>query len=140
MSDISVTAANVAAANSNTVKATGTSGAAITAGQGVYLNPSDGKIYPAQADSGHSTHTPNLAGVALDSAPGANQPITYATENDVNFGSILTTGIIYVVSAANAGGIAPSADLASTNYVGVIGVATSSSVLHLSLIPTSAQK
>jgi hypothetical protein len=141
MADISVTQSAVVAANANTVKATGVSGAAITAGQAVYADPADSyKIKPAQANSANPTHAPNAVGIALNNAPGANQPVTYATDGDVIFNNVLTTGQVYALSAANAGGIAPYADLASTNFVTVLGVATGGTNLRLSLIPTSAQK
>lgn len=140
MADISVTAANVIATNNATVKASGTSGAAITAGQGVFLDPATGKVSPARANSASSTHASNIVGVALSSAPGVDQPITYATSGDVTFGGGLTQGQVYVVSAAAAGGIAPYSDLASTNFVAFLGVAVSSTVMRLGLIPSSTQK
>jgi hypothetical protein len=141
MADISVTASAVQAADTNTIKVTGTSGAAITAGQAVYADPADSyRIKPAQANSANPTHVPNLVGVALNSAPGANQPVTYASDGNVLFNAVLTVGQAYVVSAASAGGIAPYGDLAATNFVGVLGVATSTTNLKLGLIPTSAQK
>jgi hypothetical protein len=143
MADITITAANVVATNSATVKASGTSGTsavASTAGMPVYLDPADGKIKPAKADSASSVPPPNLVGVALDSAPGANQPITYATAGDVTYGGGLTQGQVYVVSAANAGGIAPYSDLVATNFVAFLGVAISTTVLRLGIIPASVQK
>jgi hypothetical protein len=140
MADITVTPANVVS-DTTTVKTSGTSGAAITAGQAVYADPSDSyRIKPAQANSANPTHAPNVVGIALNSAPGQNQPVTYATNGNVLFGSGLTTGQVYVVSAANAGGIAPYGDLVATNFVTVLGVATSASNLKATLIPTSAQK
>lgn len=140
MADITITQANVVATNSSTVKATGTSGAAITAGQAVYLDPATGTVKPAKSDSASSTHAPNLVGVALGNAPGTNQPITYATSGDVTYGGGLTQGQAYVVSAANAGGIAPYADLVATNFVAFLGVAISSTVLRLGVLPASVQK
>jgi len=138
MSDISVTQSAVKAANSDTVKATGVAGEAIDIGKSVYLDPGDGKVKKAQGTN--STHTANLVGVALTNAQGDGQPIVYGSEGDITFNSALTTGQTYVVSAAAAGGIAPVSDLASTNYVAVLGVATSATNLKLAPIPTSAQK
>lgn len=141
MADITVTPANVVATNPQTGKATGTSGAAITAGRPIYADPADNyHLKHAQANSANPTHVPNLVGVALNTTDGQNQPVTYAPEGDVTYGSGLTVGQVYVVSAAAAGGIAPYADLVATNFVGVLGVAISSSVLRLDPIPTSAQK
>ena len=140
MADITITAANVTAANSATGKASGTSGAAISIGQSVYLDPADGRIKPAKADSASPTNAPNIVGGALDTVAGANQPITYAPSGDVVFGGGLTQGQVYVVSAANAGGIAPYSDLVATNFVAFLGVALSSTTLRLGLIPASVQK
>jgi hypothetical protein len=140
MADITITPANVVATNSATGKATGTSGAAITIGQGVYLDPADGKIKPAKADSGSPTHAPNIVGISLDRVEGANQPITYAASGDVTFGGGLTQGEAYVVSQTTAGGIAPHSGLASTNFVAFLGIAISTTVLRLGLIPASVQK
>jgi hypothetical protein len=141
MADISYTAANVVATNPQTGQAPGVSGAAITAGQSIYADPADNyRLKPAQSNSANPTHVPNLVGVALNSAPGANQPVVYAPEGDVTYGGGLTQGQVYAVSAAAAGGIAPYSDLAATNFVGVLGVAISSTVLRLNPIPTSTQK
>jgi hypothetical protein len=138
MANITITAANIVATNASTGKASGTSGEAITTGQAVWLDPADGRIKKAQATQ--ATHAPNIVGVALDRAEGANQPITYATSGDVTFGGDLTQGQVYVVSASTAGAIAPYGDLVSTNYVAFLGVALSSTVMRLGLIPASVQK
>jgi hypothetical protein len=141
MADITLTPANVVATNPQTGKASGTSGAAILAGQPIFADPADNyRLKPAQANSANPSHVPNLVGVALDSAPGQNQPVTYATEGDVTYGCGLTQGQVYVVSAAAAGGIAPYADLGTGSFVGVLGVATSASVLKVDPIPTSTAK
>ncbi len=137
MADISVTQSAVKAANSDTVKTTGTSGEAINIGQSVYVKPSDGKVY--KADANDATASANLAGVALTNAQGADQPVIYGT-GDITFNSALTIGQVYVASAANTGGIAPVSDLASGDYVGVLGVATSATTLKVTLIPTGAAK
>jgi hypothetical protein len=139
MADISVTQSAVKAADSNTLKSTGVAGEAIDIGKSIYLDPGDGKVKKAQANN--ATHTANLAGVALTNAQGDGQPIVYGTDGNITFqAAALTTGQTYVVSAGAAGGIAPVSDLASTNYVGVLGVATSATNLKLRLISTSAQK
>jgi hypothetical protein len=138
MSNISITAANVVATSASTVKASGTSGEAVDIGQSVWLDPADGRIKKAQATN--ATHAPNIVGVALDTVAAANQPITYATSGDVTFGGGLTQGQVYVVSATAAGAIAPYSDLAATNYVAFLGLALSTTVMRLGLIPASVQK
>jgi hypothetical protein len=141
MADITVTPANVVATNPQTVKASGISGAAIAAGRPIYADPADGyRLKHAQANSANPTHVPNLVGVALNTTDGQNQPVTYATDGDVTYGGGLTVGQVYVVSPTNPGGIAPYGDLTTGHFVGVLGVAISSSVLRLDPIPTSTQK
>lgn len=141
MTDISVTPSAVLAANASTVQANGISGAAILAGQSVYADPADSyRIKPARTNSASPTQAPNVVGIALNSAPGANQPVSYASNGDVTINNVLTVGQVYAVSAANAGGIAPYSDLASTNFVSILGVATSGTNLRVSLIPTAVQK
>jgi len=46
-------------------------------------------------------------------------------------GSILTTGTIYVLS--DDGAIAPAADLGSGDYVSIIGIAVSATVLDVQI-------
>ncbi len=139
MSDISVTPSAVLAANSDTLVVTGIAGAAIIAGQSVYVDPTDNyRIKLALATDGDTTQ--NAVGVALNSAPGANQPVSYTSNGDVTFNSVLTAGQVYAVSPANAGGIAPYGDLGSGKYVAVLGVATSTTNLRVSLIPTGVAK
>src|SRR5258705_3852944 len=98
MSDISVTESAVKAANSNTVKATGTAGEAIPIGKSVYADPANGKIYKAQATNG--THTANLVGTSLTNAAGDGQPIVYATHGEGTFNSVLPPGPTYSGSPA----------------------------------------
>ena len=127
--DDTVTAANVTRVSGPTI--TGNAGAAITAGQVVYLDAS-GNVQPAKC-SGTATLA-GAVGIALNSAPGANQPIVYAPSGTVvGFGAVLASGQIYVLSA-NTGNIAPAADLVTGNYTVILGVATSTSNLQINII------
>ncbi|MEP6987860.1 MAG: hypothetical protein ABI970_19825 [Chloroflexota bacterium] len=138
MADITVVQSTVVAANPQTVKASGISGEAIQIGQAVYADPADNyRIKKAIATS--ATHTSNLVGISLSNTQGANQPITYATGGDVTFGTGLTSVVVYAISHANAGGIEAASAVGTGNFVGVLGVGTSTSNMRVSLIPTSAQ-
>lgn len=145
MSDLVVTASGVVPANVNTPILRGTvfPGETIAQGQAVYPDPNNaGQIRKAQ--SNNSTASANFGGITLNGASGG-QPIAYTGPGDVTLpttgtGTTLVVGQVYVVSAANAGGIAPLSDLASGNYVSVVGVATSTNNLRQSPIPTSTQK
>lgn len=139
--DVSVTAASVALVSGQ--QQTGTAGTTITAGQALYTKAADGKLYTAQATA---SATATFTGVALNNAS-SGQPVVYigvlgggAAAPVINIGGTVTVGQVYVVSAANPGGIAPYADLASTNYVTVIGVATTSSQITITPIVSGVVK
>ena len=139
MADLNVTSNGVIAANSNTVVSSGYSAAAINAGQVVYLNSSQ-QLAPAQASS--STQAASVVGIALDSALGANQLVTYASAGDVvlpTSGTVLTNGVEYILSA-NAGAIAPSTDAVNPNFVTHLGLAVSPAVLRLNIMPVAAPR
>ncbi len=134
MSDVTVMANSVVAANANTTILRGTAGATLTAGQSVWADPgANYQIKPAIATN--LIQATNVVGIALNGAA-AGQPIAYAT-GDVTFNSAFVPGTVYVLSGMNAGGIAPSADLDSssgTNYGTVLGISTSATNLRVGLI------
>lgn len=135
MADLSITAGNVVPA-SNAVVERATAGAAITAGQVVYLDTSDNKMKLADADAATAAaRTPR--GIALCGASDG-QPIVIQRSGDITIGATVTAGTAYYLSAANAGGIAPVGDLTSGDYYSLIGVAKSASALTLALIYTGA--
>lgn len=131
MSDISVTASAVQA-TSTTTGAQGTAGGSVTAGQPVYLNTSS-LLVAAKADA---LLTSAAVGIAINNAA-SGQPLQYASGGDVTFNAVLTAGVVYDVSAAAAGGIAPNADMTTGNYVCVLGVATSTTNLKLCIKASS---
>lgn len=125
MADLTVTAASVQP-TSTTKRLTKIAAEAITAGESVYVNTND---QLALADNDLSAAAASAVGIALASAA-AGQPCPYAYEGDLDMGSILTAGLIYVVSSTP-GGIAPSADLASGDYTTILGVAKDADTLSL---------
>jgi len=129
MADVTVTAASVAASNNSSTKtATGTAGVTITAGQALYKDSTASnklKLADASADASAACVGISLNGGALD------QPITYVTYDEAfNPGGTIVAGKVYCVSAT-AGAIAPVADILSTEFVTVLGVAESASALRL---------
>jgi len=126
MADLSITAANVVASAGATV-VNGTSGATITAGQTVYLTAGQYQLAKANAAG-----TATLAGIALNGAS-ANQPLQVLVSGSVTIGATVTAGQTYVLSAAVAGNIAPITDLSTGNYVSLLGVATSTTVIQVVL-------
>jgi hypothetical protein len=136
MADVSITAASVVKSAGGKVKV-GTAGATITAGQPLYADSSDsGKLKLAKCTSVAES---DVVGIALHGAS-SGQPVSYLEQDD-DFvaGGTLTVGQTYVLSAT-AGGIAPIADLASTNYVTILGVAKTASVLKLRTIKSATAK
>lgn len=128
MSDLSITAGNVVK-GSDAVTERGHAGAAITAGQQVYLDTSDNLYKLADSDGGSAlVRTPR--GTALNSAS-ANQPLDIQKDGDITIGATLTPGTTYYLSD-NAGGICPLADLETGDYFVIVGIAKSASVLSLS--------
>lgn len=134
MADLSITAANVLAASGAVIQS-GTLGATGTAGQVVYLDSSTQKLRLADADL--SVAAAEVVGILLNGG-GDGQPIDYVLSGGVDVGATLTVGEIYVLSGT-AGGIAPEADLASSDWVTVLGVATAADNLKLSIIASGAQ-
>ncbi len=126
MSDVSITAANVSPVTGATIS-TGIAGATITAGQLVYLDSATSTIKLADANA--SILTAACVGIAVNGAS-SGQYINYATAGDVNIGGTVTIAGIYVVSA-NAGGLAPVADLTSTWYTKVFCIGKTASIVTI---------
>ena len=109
--------------------AQGIAGGTIAAGMPV--RAAGGTLNAAQADSLSNAGT--VVGIALNGGA-IGQPISYVTNGTVQYNAVFTVGDVVVLSAAAAGGIAPVADLASTNAVVILGVATSTQLLKLDFI------
>ena len=134
MADLSQTAANVAP-GTGAYTVNGTLGATGTAGQPVYLDSSTDTLKLADADLSQAA----AAAVGILLGGGASgQPVTYIVTGNLDLGATLVIGEIYVLSGT-AGGIAPEADLASSDWVTVLGVATATDNLKLGILVSSAQ-
>jgi len=130
MADITVSAAGVAP-TATTVIQRGTSAVAITAGQPVYIDTNTSNQLRPGLATGLASSV--IAGIALNSAPGAGQPVTYATGGDVAFvGTTFVVGQTYNLSV-NAGFIAPVTDTTTGNYVCTLGAATTATNLRVAL-------
>ena len=133
MADISITDAsvNLTSGQTNTLDA----GETIAAGDLLYLNSTDNKVY--QASNVTSVSTATVIGMALNNA-GADQPVTYVMNGGViNIGAVLTVGTVYVLSEA--GLMAPDTDRASNDYVSVIAIPSTTSILELTIINSGVQ-
>ncbi|WP_454914988.1 hypothetical protein [Xanthobacter sediminis] len=132
MANLTITAASVLA-GSNVVTESGIAGEAITAGQVVFMNPATKRF--GLADSNSATAAARVPrGIALNSAA-AGQPLSVARNGDITLGAVLTAGTAYYLSDTP-GGICPVADVGSGEYVVLLGLAKSASVLGLSVQAT----
>jgi hypothetical protein len=129
MADLTITAANVVA-GSNASKESGTAGEAITAGQAVYKDSTTGKYMKADSNSA-TAEARQARGIALHAASN-NQPLTIQKGGDITIGATLTAGVAYYLSDT-AGGICPVADVGSGEYVCLLGIAKSASVLAIGI-------
>ena len=130
MADLTITAGDIIP-TSNTVIASGTAGAAITAGQPLYADASDGnKLKPAAHTN---AATANVVGIAINSAPGIGQPVDYAVSGSLAMGTILASRTVYVLGSA-AGKIAPAADLSASEFGTVLGISSSTSNLKVGIV------
>lgn len=142
MADISITAASVKLGASTTPTKLVQYGEAITQGQPIYKLASDGKYYRCDANDGVAKAY--AAGIAI--TPGATDdygliatPSSTPGKSLVNLGATLTVGEVYVVSAT-VGGIAPDADITSGQFVTVLGVASSTSLLDLQIVVSNTAR
>lgn len=129
MTDLSITAANVVA-GPNAVKEAGVAGETITAGQPVYKSSTTNKWMKADSNSG-TVEARQPTGVALNSAS-LNQPLQIQKSGDIVIGATLTAGTAYYMSDT-AGGICPLADVGTGEYVCLLGLAKSTTVLALDI-------
>lgn len=129
MTDISITAANVIAGSDANIES-GTAGATITAGQAVYKSSTTKKWLLADSDSA-TAEARVPGGIALNGASNG-QPIVVQKSGDITIGATLTAGTAYYLSD-EPGAICPLADLASGDYVVLIGLAKSTTVLDIDI-------
>lgn len=132
MADITVTAASVVPGSDAVIDRGGTAGATITAGQVVYKEAASGTYKLADANSA-TAEVRQPDGIALNGAS-ANQPIAVQTGGSITIGATVVAGTTYVLSSATAGGIAPQADLTTGDDVVILGVATSTSAIKVSIV------
>lgn len=130
MAAISVTVASVVGSTDSNDYESGISGETIAAGQALCLNPTTNKIELADAN-GASAYMKTVIGISQHGSL-LNQPIRYQRRSNMTFNAALTQGTIYVLSATP-GGIAPASDLASGHTVVILGVASSTTVLAMSI-------
>jgi hypothetical protein len=129
MADLSVTAANcVPGADARYLD--GVAGETIAAGKAVYLASATNKWMLADSNSG-TAEARDAKAIALTGSSN-NQPIRVQTGGALTLGATMTAGTVYYLSDTP-GGICPLADVGAGEFVEVIGVATSTTVMQLIL-------
>ncbi|MGR9420658.1 hypothetical protein [Rhizobium leguminosarum] len=129
MTDLVVTSALVVAgADSSAVS--GVAGEAITAGKAVYLASATKKWMLADSNSA-TVEARQAKGIALNGAS-LNQPISVHKSGDITIGGTLVAGqAIYLSDTA--GGLCPLADVGAGEYLCLIGLAKSTTVLAVDI-------
>jgi hypothetical protein len=135
MADITFTTTELKKADNNAKVETWYSAEAIAIGDAVYLSTAS-KLAKGDNNGGTGGSMATVRGIALSAAEGVDQPVTIITEGNLTCDG-LTKGTVYALSAT-AGKICPVADLASGNYVSVIGIATSTTNLLVKPIVSGA--
>jgi len=132
MADISITASAVVPSSAAVIKYT-TAGATLTAGQLIYLDAADldangiGKAKLSDANGAAALRV--VDGMCIGGAS-AGQPIAYVTYDTalVIAASGLTANTILILSDTP-GGVAPSTDLSSGEYLSVVAVVKSATTI-----------
>lgn len=133
MTDIAITPANVVkGASAQTV--TRQANATITAGQVMYLD-TDNRVGLCDADDASSVIRAPY-GIALNGGA-VNQTITVQRAGRVTIGGTVVIGEIYVASDTP-GGVMPAADLEAGDYVAVLGVGVSATLIELNIYNSGA--
>lgn len=121
MAAYTITAAEVTAGTGATVLY-GIAGAAITAGQSLYLDSTTNTLKLAQADG--TAAEAACVGVAINSSA-AGQPCGYVAQGDVNLDTAALTGASkgeVTTLGATAGGLYPNEDVQTTERVTIVGI------------------
>lgn len=134
MADLTITSSSVVKVTGSTSQ--GTAGAAITAGDLLYIDTSDSNKLKL-ADANNTSLTATIAGIALcDAASG--QEVVYQKDGTITIGATVAVGTFYTASQT-AGAIADSADLTTSDYFSVVGYGISTTVIQLKIDNTGAQ-
>lgn len=128
MADLVITATSVVG-GSDARSVRGTAGETITAGQAIYKSTT-GKYMKADSNSA-TVEARRPSGIALNGAS-LNQPVQVQTSGDVTIGAALTAGLDYWLSDTP-GGMCPRADIGSGEYVCLLGIAKSTTVLTIDI-------
>ena len=107
----------------------GIAGATITVGQFVYRDAADS--YKLKLADTTTAAKSAVVGISLHAAT-SGQPLRILTEGRITLGASLSVGMLYVLSGTSgAGAMCPVTDLDGTEYLTILGAASTTSVLDL---------
>ncbi|QIO42891.1 hypothetical protein HA464_02105 [Rhizobium leguminosarum bv. trifolii] len=129
MADIVITPANVLAA-SNAERDQGIAGEAIAAGKAIYLAATTNRWMLADSNSA-TAEARQAKAIALNGAS-VGQPVAFQKSGDITIGGTLVAGTAYYLSDTP-GGICAVADVGAGEYVCLLGLAKSTSVLAMGI-------
>lgn len=125
MADLTITAASVVQGANARVQ-NGVLGEAVTAGKAGYLDAATNTLKLADSNSA-TPAVRHATGVFLNGGA-AGQPAQLQIGGDLTLGATLTPGAAYYLSDTP-GGICPDADVGAGEYVCLLGIAKSASVI-----------
>jgi len=137
MAAYTITQTEVTAGAGATISRTALAGVTITAGQALYLSAAN-TVSLAQADG--TAAEAAAVGIAMNGGA-AGQPILFVANGLVNLDTAALTGAALgdvVALGATAGGLYPNEDIATTEYVTIMGyiVTANPGVVNVSIIAT----
>jgi hypothetical protein len=133
MSDYIIVPANVKISGSNVRTSTVQVGEAVTEGQALYLDNTSGKYMLADATD---TTKALVAGVTLTSSDLDGYALMQTSRTYFAGTTLVKGDPVFLSATAGGGDLCPHADLVSTNAVTLIGFASSTSEIELSINPT----
>lgn len=136
MSDLSQTAANVGIGSLSARVQPVAVGENVTQGQPGYVSATDNLYY--QTDANLSVAAAKALGIFLTPASTGGFALL-ALSGPVNLGATLSVGQTYAVSRAK-GAVCPITDLTTGDYVTILGVASSTSLLTLAINASGTPK
>jgi len=135
MADISITPANVLSVGSPGVR-DGTAGATVTAGQAVYQDAADANKFKLAFSAGTAEQAA-VIGIAQHASL-AGQPLRIQTSGIIAIGATVVLGGVYALSDTP-GAICPIADVGTSEYTTLIGIAPTTLQLTLGIVPSGVE-
>ena len=137
MADYTVTPANVKISGSNVRVVTVQAGEAVTEGAALYLDDATSKYMLADATDEDKAA---VVGIAITSADSDDYLLMQTSRNYFAGTTLVVGDPVFLSATAGGGKLCPHADLVSTNFVTLIGFASSTTEIELNLDPTEIER